>query len=63
MNLSVLKANCYAVSPGGPKGFQAQETETITHNSVFAEHREAGCKIMSVDLVTAGPMKKIAIVP
>ena len=32
----------YAVSPGGPKGRQAQETETIAHNSVFADHRETG---------------------
>jgi hypothetical protein len=30
----------YAVSPGRPKGRQAQKTETVAHNSVFAEHCE-----------------------
>ena len=42
----------YAVSPGGPKGRQAQETETIAHNSVFAGHREAGYN--AVDRAPAG---------
>ena len=32
----------YAARPGGPKGPQAQKTETVAHNSVFAGHREAG---------------------
>jgi hypothetical protein len=32
----------YVARPGGPKGPRAQKTETVTHNSVFAGHREAG---------------------
>jgi hypothetical protein len=32
----------YVARPGGPKGPQAQKTETVAHNSVFAGHREAG---------------------
>jgi hypothetical protein len=38
-----MRTDCYAVRPGRPKGRQAQKTETIAHNSVFAGHREAGC--------------------
>jgi hypothetical protein len=32
----------HAVSPDAPKGVQAQKIETVTHNSVFADHREVG---------------------
>jgi hypothetical protein len=49
----------YAVSPGGPKGRQAQETETIAHNSVFADHRETGQIQRNVDPTDAGPMNNI----
>ena len=45
----------YAERPGRPKGRQAQKTETIAHNSVFAGHREAGG-----DAVAPGPAVALA---